>query len=47
MITFVPTIASYFIDDYPCLSLTEFMLAYEKATKFPFEIGINSIPAKK
>lgn len=44
MITFIPTIASYFIDDYPCVSLTEFMLAYENSEEFPYKIGVEIIP---
>lgn len=44
MITFIPTIASYFIADYPCVSLTEFILAYENSEEFPYQVGVEIIP---
>lgn len=40
IITFVPTIAAHFIEDYPCVGLTEFMLDYEKIGKYPYQKGI-------
>jgi hypothetical protein len=36
MITYYPSAATYFIDDFPCASITEFMLAYESTGKWPY-----------
>lgn len=36
IITFIPTIATHFIKDYPCVSLTEFMLDYERKGTYPY-----------
>jgi hypothetical protein len=41
MITPYPTIASCFIEDFPCVSLAELMTQYEKAGKWPYEIGLH------
>jgi hypothetical protein len=43
IITFFPTVASYFIDDFPCVSLTEFMIDYESTGKYPYNIGISPV----
>ncbi|MGD0651041.1 MAG: hypothetical protein ABSA97_07860 [Verrucomicrobiia bacterium] len=39
MVTFYPSLASYFIQDFPCVSITELMLDYEKARKWPYTLG--------
>lgn len=39
LITFYPNIASYLIEDFPCVSLTELMMAYEASGKWPYEHG--------
>ena len=41
MITLYPTIASCFIEDFPCVSLTELMMGYEKVGKWPYEVGLH------
>jgi hypothetical protein len=41
MITLYPTIASCFIEDFPCVSLTEMMMEYEKVGKWPYEVGLH------
>lgn len=43
MVTFFPTMASYLIDDYPCVSLTEFMLDYESINEYPYQVGLHSL----
>lgn len=43
MITFLPTVASSFIEDFPCISITELMLDYESMNRWPYEIGIFSV----
>ncbi|NEO29199.1 MAG: hypothetical protein F6K36_01805 [Symploca sp. SIO3C6] len=43
IVTFFPTMASYLIDDYPCVSLTEFMLDYEAINQYPYQIGLHSL----
>ena len=43
MITFYPTMASYLIDDYPCVSLTEFMLDYESISEYPYQVELHSL----
>ena len=39
MLTLYPCIASAFIPDFPCVSLTEFMLDYERAKQWPYKLG--------
>jgi hypothetical protein len=39
MITSHPNIASCFIEDFPCVSLTELMLEAETINKWPYELG--------
>lgn len=43
IVTFFPTMASYLIDDYPCVSLTEFMLDYESISEYPYQVGLHSL----
>jgi hypothetical protein len=43
LITYLPTIASCFIDDFPCISLTELMLDYESTGSWPYNLGIYSV----
>jgi hypothetical protein len=38
MLTLYPCIAKIFIDDFPCVSLTEFMLDYRTAAKWPYPL---------
>jgi len=40
IITFFPNIAQYFIYEYPCVSLTNLMLDYREAGKWPYSVGI-------
>lgn len=42
MITLYPTIASYFIEDFPCVSLSELMMGYEKGGKWPYKVGLHN-----
>lgn len=42
IVTFFPSVASYFIDDFPCVSLTELRLDHEDAQKWPYSDGIFS-----
>jgi len=42
MITIYPCIATEMIDDFPCRSLTEFMLDYQKAGHWPYPEFISS-----
>lgn len=39
MLTLYPCIARMFIPDFPCVSLTEFMLDYERAKQWPYGLG--------
>jgi len=39
IITFFPNISKYFIEEYPCISLTNLMLDYYEAGKWPYSIG--------
>jgi hypothetical protein len=43
LITYLPTLASCFIDDFPCISLTELMLDYKSVGDWPYELGIYMI----
>lgn len=43
LVTFIPTIASDFIDDFTCVSLTEFMLDYETIGHYPYEVGVHEV----
>ena len=38
MLTLYPCIARIFIDDFPCVSMTEFMLDYMRQTKWPYSV---------
>jgi hypothetical protein len=40
IVTHVPSIAACFIPDYPCVSLTELLLNYQSAGKWPYEKGV-------
>jgi hypothetical protein len=40
IITFFPNIAQYFIHEYPCISLTNLMLDYQEAGKWPYSVGV-------
>ena len=37
MLTLYPCVAGGFIADFPCVSLTEFMLDYERAKRWPYK----------
>jgi hypothetical protein len=39
MLTLYPCIARTFITDFPCVSITEFMLDYERAKQWPYTLG--------
>jgi hypothetical protein len=43
LVTFVPSIAARLITEFPCVSLTEFMLEYESAGRWPFDLGVSNI----
>jgi hypothetical protein len=43
VITYYPTIAQYFIDDYPCTSITNLILDYQKEGKWPYASGVYPI----
>jgi hypothetical protein len=43
IITFLPSIAACFIDDYPCVSLTELMLNFESFGGWPYQIGVRGV----
>jgi hypothetical protein len=43
VITYYPTIAQYFIDEYPCISLTNLILDYQEKGKWPYALGVYSI----
>jgi hypothetical protein len=43
IITFFPAMVSYFIEDFPCISLTEFMLDYRALGRYPYEVGFDRI----
>lgn len=39
LVTMYPSFASYFIQDFPCVSITELMLNYEAAGSWPYTLG--------
>lgn len=41
MITFYPSIVTYMIQDFPCVSITELMVAHEAAGGWPFDHGVS------
>ena len=43
IITYYPTIAQYFIDDYPCKSLTNLVLDFRNSGRWPYSTGIFPI----
>jgi len=43
LVTFVPSIAARLITEFPCVSLTEFMIEYDSAGRWPFELGVANI----
>lgn len=43
VITYYPTIAQYFIDDYPCVSITNLVLDHEEKGKWHYTSGIFPI----
>lgn len=43
IITYYPTIAQYFIEEYPCVSITNLMLDYEDNGKWSYKLGVYSI----
>ncbi|MBX9671500.1 MAG: hypothetical protein K2X93_28185 [Candidatus Obscuribacterales bacterium] len=46
MVTFSPNIASCFIDDFPCVSLAELIVDFEKeGSKWPYVVGGSKIEA--
>ena len=42
MITLYPTIATIFLDDFPCVTVTEFVCAYNDAGGWPYKQGLHS-----
>jgi hypothetical protein len=40
-ITFLPAFATYFINDYPCISITELRMDFEKNGHWPYDKGIT------
>ncbi len=47
MITFAPSFAQYYIHDFPCVSLTEFIYAYQEKGLYPYTNGLYSIVDNK
>ena len=43
MITFAPSFAKYYIYDFPCVSLTEFIYAFREKGLYPYSDGLYSI----
>ena len=43
IITFYPTIAQYFINEYPCISITNLILDYKKKNKWSYDQGVYPI----
>jgi hypothetical protein len=43
IITYYPTMAQYFIEEYPCVSITNLILDYEDKGKWPYTLGIYPI----
>jgi len=43
MITYYPNIAQFFIDECPCVSLTNFMLDFEEAGGWPYLKGVTEL----
>lgn len=43
MITFAPSFAQYYIHDFPCVSLTEFIYAYQEEGIYPYTVGLYAI----
>ncbi len=43
LVTYVPSIAAPLILEFPCVSITEFMVAYELAGGYPYSIGVRNI----
>lgn len=43
IITYYPTAAQYFIEEYPCVSITNLMLDYKDNDKWPYKLGVYSI----
>lgn len=42
VVTFYPTIASFFAEQFPCVTLTEVMTGYEEKNRWPYVKGIHS-----
>jgi hypothetical protein len=40
IITLLPAFATYFINDYPCVSITELRMNFEKSGHWPYNIGV-------
>ena len=43
IITFYPTVAQYFIDEYPCVSITNLILDYREKNKWSYDRGVYLI----
>lgn len=43
-ITYYPTIAEYFIEDYPCVSITSLIIDYKNKGKWSYSKGIFNLP---
>lgn len=39
-ITYAPIAAAYFVENFPCVSLSEFVTAYKRSTTWPFHTGV-------
>lgn len=44
LVTLHPTYAGYFIADYPCVPLTEFMDGFKGPGDWPFSTGVVAVP---
>jgi hypothetical protein len=44
LVTLHPSYASYFIQDYPCVALTELMEEYKSKGAWPYEAGTHQVP---
>jgi hypothetical protein len=41
LVTLYPSIATHFITEFPCRSITELMLDYEAASRWPYTVGVS------
>ena len=45
VVTFYPSIVSYFADDFPCVTITEIMMEYEHNGNWPYTLGVYNCSA--